>query len=62
MTKMNEKDKARIKGRGNETVSVRLNGEAELALKNGLEQTGLSRASYVRMAIIEKAERDKKCK
>ena len=59
---MNEKDKARIKGRGNETVSVRLNGEAELALKNGLEQTGLSRASYVRMAIIEKAERDKKCK
>jgi predicted DNA-binding protein len=59
---MNEKDKARIKGRGNETVSVRLNGEAELALNNGLEQTGLSRASYVRMAIIEKAERDKRCK
>jgi predicted DNA-binding protein len=59
---MNATDKARIKGRGNETVSVRLNGETELALKAGLVQTGLSRASYVRMAIIEKAERDKRCK
>jgi len=59
---MNEKDKAKIKGRGNITVSVRLNGETELALNNGLAQTGLSKASYVRMAVIEKAERDKKCK
>ncbi len=46
----------------NNLVSVRLNGEAELALKNGLKQTGLTRASYLRMAVIEKAERDKKCK
>ena len=59
---MNEADRMKIKGRGNLSVTVRLNGEAELALKNGLEQTGLTRASYVRMAIIEKSERDKKCK
>jgi predicted DNA-binding protein len=59
---MNENDKMKTKGRGNLAVTVRLNGESELALKNGQEQTGLTRASYVRMAIIEKSERDKKCK
>ena len=49
-------------GTGNKVLSVRLNDEADYALKKGLDKTGLSRAAYVRLAIIEKAERDKKCK
>ena len=57
-----KKKKMKTMGRGNESVTDRLNGECELALNNGLNQTRLTRASYVRMAIIEKAERDKKCK
>ena len=50
------------KGTGNKIVSVRLSDEADFALKQGMDRTGLSRAAYVRLAIIEKAERDKKCK
>ena len=59
---MDDKTKMKIKGRGNQTVGVRLNGETELALSAGMARTKLTRASYVRMAIIEKNERDKKCK
>ena len=51
-------DKMQTIGQRNNTISVRLNGETELALEKGLKQTGLSRASYVRMAIIEKSKAD----
>lgn len=52
------KDKMKVVGQRNNTISVRLNGETEIALERGLKQTGLSRASYVRLAIIEKSKVD----
>jgi predicted DNA-binding protein len=59
---MDKNAKNRVAGKGNKVIAVRLNGETELALNNGMKQTGLTTASYTRMAIIEKSERDKKCK
>ena len=59
---MDKDARKRVAGKGNRVISIRLNGEADLALNNGMIQTGLTTASYTRMAIIEKAERDKKCK
>lgn len=47
---------------GNRVVSVRLSKECDYALGEGIIYTGLSQPSYIRLAIIEKAERDRNLK
>lgn len=47
---------------GNRVVSLRLSKECDYALADGIKRTGLNQPAFIRLAIIEKAERDKKCK
>jgi len=43
---------------GNKQVGLRISKGVEMKLEEGLKLTGLSRAEFIRLAIIEKAERE----
>jgi len=47
---------------GNRVVSIRVSKECDYALQAGIKRTGLNQPAYIRLAIIEKSERDKQCK
>ena len=44
---------------GNKLISLRLPQEVEKALGEGMDITGLKRSAFVRLAIVEKTEREK---
>jgi len=46
----------------NNLVSVRINDETMYCLDQATQRTGMTRPAFIRLAIIEKNERDKKCK
>jgi len=47
---------------GRRVASVRMCEASDFALTQGLDRTNLTQPAYIRLAIIEKNERDKKCK
>jgi hypothetical protein len=53
-------DKSKFLGtrKKNNLISIRLNEETEHALKEGMNRKNLTKASYVRLAIIEKNKAD----
>jgi hypothetical protein len=47
---------------GRRVVSVRMCEASDFALTEGLNRLKISQPAYIRLAVIEKNERDKKCK
>lgn len=43
---------------GNKQVGLRISKGVEMKLNEGMKLTGLNRAEFIRLSIIEKAERE----
>ena len=43
---------------GNKQVGLRISKGIEMKLSEGMKLTGLNRAEFIRLAIVEKAERE----